>query len=259
MYDDFLGDDTRATMALLECITREGVHQVNIDGVARQLGRSRTTMYRQYGNWRGLLKHAHTQVLQILDDLVQTMFLERREAFDKWWSAVAQMLRTANGRAFRALRGQVAEDEGVERLTIDEVMQLRSLVLWTGNDLVAHRVWVLMLASTGFPAEDPAADTLRELAWSQIATANTPRQLTEKTVGPPWDDCISVRRGPLMSGDTVVPTFGTTVSPWETPPAQWGHSCGHSCADVGRSARPPSAARRHAAGDDLRPSFRLCW
>src|SRR6185436_1913188 len=42
------------TTAVIDCITRDGIHQTSIEVVARELQRSRSALYQRYGNWRGL-------------------------------------------------------------------------------------------------------------------------------------------------------------------------------------------------------------
>lgn len=181
IISEIFGSDTRATTAVLDCIACHGVHNVNIDVVAKQLYRSRSNMYRQFGSWRGLLAHAHAQVLDALDTYLGSCASDRRQTFDAWWAEMSETLRSANGQGFRALRGLVAET-GCEDLAIIEVQRLRSLRLWIDPESVAadetavaaHQAWTLLLAAAAYPEGSAAVEAFRELTWKVLSAAVRP-------------------------------------------------------------------------------------
>jgi hypothetical protein len=176
----FLGPDRRVTMATLDCISTLGIENVNVDVVAKQLTRSRATLYQRFGSWRGLLQHAHGQVLDLLDSYLDVWQLERRPGFEKWWSEVSIVLRHPDGCAFRALRGRVAGDGGCEELALEEVRRLPLLRYWiergleNGVPAVAYKVWMLLLATAAYEPGTKEADDLRELAWSMVGSVDRP-------------------------------------------------------------------------------------
>ncbi|MBL8955179.1 MAG: hypothetical protein JNK82_30660 [Myxococcaceae bacterium] len=159
----------------MHCIARDGIDEVNVDAVGRELCQSRAHLYRRFGDWQGLLRHVHGQVLRAIDAHVPLYEGDAGRSFGTWWQLSATLLRADNGRAFRALRGRVAGDGGVEELAVQELGSMPTFVRWftthtgeAGDQLRALQVWLLLLAATPFPEESEPAMALREAAWGIV-------------------------------------------------------------------------------------------
>lgn len=69
MGTDILGPDYRVTIALLSCVVRDGIENVSVDVVAGEMWRSRAGLYAQFGGWRGMVRHAHSQTVGLFDGM----------------------------------------------------------------------------------------------------------------------------------------------------------------------------------------------
>jgi AcrR family transcriptional regulator len=159
----------------LDCISRDGIDAVNIDAVAAQLRRSRAHLYRRFGSWQGLLRHAHREVAGTFDSYVPLFEHDPRRSFDEWWGMLSALLRSPNGQAFRALRGRVAGDGGCEALVLDELNRMPAFVGWFAKHsgeqegpMCALQAWTLLLASVAFKEVASWALQLREAAWRLV-------------------------------------------------------------------------------------------
>ncbi len=167
--------DYGVTAAVVDCITRDGIHNLSIDVIARELRRSRSALYQQFRNWRGLLKSVHSELFVGFNAHAHFWKDDRQEVFNEWWNGAAHDLRTPLGGAFRAIRGLVAEEGGCEALALSEVRMMPRLVRWLDEQkpadkpvLVAHRLWVFMLAAAPFSIGSPAEQTFRRLAQAEF-------------------------------------------------------------------------------------------
>jgi len=174
--------DYGLTAAVIDCITRDGAHNLSVELVAKELRRSRSALYQQFGSLRRLLKGVHEGLLLRFNAHCSHWDDDRRGVFDRWWNAVAHDLRTPLGAAFRELRGLVAERGGCEMLALEEVRGMPWLIRWLdtmnpadGSGLVAHRLWTAQLAAAPFIIGSPAEQHFRRLAEAELEKLHPPQ------------------------------------------------------------------------------------
>jgi AcrR family transcriptional regulator len=154
--------DVRVERTVLEVIHRVGIEGADTDAVAAELGRARSSLYRQYGPWLSLLEYTHGRVLESLNVRFITLHLQRRAQFEHWWSEVLEFLRMPYGKAFRALRCRLRNED----LELHELAQLPALFAWVGSDVaIARATWSLILSASG------CQEDMREIAWSVAGNA----------------------------------------------------------------------------------------
>ena len=185
--------DERVEKAVLECIAEHGVDQVDVGVVARHLGRARSTLYLQHGDWQTLLLFTHERALEGINTLFPSASGETRAEFEGWWSALNEFLRGPLGVGFLRLRTRLQLKDSLE---VRELAQLPAYLRWVGARVsslvptplaVARTVWLVALSAAVHPA---AMVDLRELAWSLIGSQ--PRRKIE------LDDTRIEALGPLL-------------------------------------------------------------
>lgn len=162
--------DYRVEKAVLRCIAERGIDSADPASVAAILGRGRSTLYRQYGDWKALLEYTHGRTLEAIDALFRCPPAERRSEFDAWWARVLRFLREPHGRAFRALRARIdchVLDEEVCRLpALFEWVGRAAAPLRQGAPSLAQAAWLLLLSASSSEPRSAMEVDFRELVWS---------------------------------------------------------------------------------------------
>jgi AcrR family transcriptional regulator len=144
MYFESMGVEE----ALVECVLEFGVHRVNVDRVARRMGRSRASLYRFFGDWEGVVSAGYCSLIEVLEGRFPSFREEERPvAFDLWWSSVGEFFATPTGKAALALRPIAACHRGFHQLEQEELSRMRSFVAWARSPLIARIAWVLALSA----------------------------------------------------------------------------------------------------------------
>jgi len=196
MAYQYLTADYGVTTAVIDCITRDGVHNVSVDTIARELKRSRSVLFQRFRSLRGLLAAVHEDMLVRFNSHVDHWQENREEVFDRWWKALSHDLRTPFGTGFRALRGLVADEGGCELLAVTEIRGMPALVKWIEGakpnepaPLVAYRLWVYMLAAAPFPLGSPPEEGFRRQAKAELQriwrSNDPPRTAVQPSAGAP--------------------------------------------------------------------------
>ena len=179
MHGDLM--DGNVADALFACIEAHGTDAVNIDDVARRLGRSRSALYRQFGTWTQLVTCVHWQVIELFDDRFPRPGENRRLEFEQWWSELIGFLLTPYGRGALGLRQLASNRVGIGRLEEEELLRLPALAKWLkASPVVVKTTWRLLLSAADPAFDDAQRAELREIVWAVVGA--------ERTVAPATDD-----------------------------------------------------------------------
>jgi AcrR family transcriptional regulator len=160
MYFGDMFVDVRVERAVLAMVHRHGIDGTDVEVVAAELGRARSSLYRQYGSWRDLLAYTHGRIIDAIDKMFICMRSGRRAQFEEWWADASALLVNPSGAAFRMIRWRLMSDEFEQR----ELAMLPNLVAWMGTAGLARAVWNVVLGSI----DEASSAENRELVWMMV-------------------------------------------------------------------------------------------
>lgn len=208
MLHDVKQEARRAlTEAALDVLCEAGPERATLEAVGARLGRSRTSMYREYGTLAVLLEEAHVGAVHWLSRGFGLIRVGTpRAQLEDVFTELRAFGRTPRGQAFRALRSRVAALGDLEDFRRREAEGLVAVRHWLHTlvdrprsrpDLVTELTATLWSLALGRGADDPGPPTETELdlAWQLLA----PHLEPELVSADPEPDLEPTCLGPLLS------------------------------------------------------------
>src|SRR5262245_49278796 len=97
-------EDQRVVTAFTDCIIEHGVAELGVDHVARKLGWSRASLYRQLGSWPQMVRFGYEAMLEWIDAQIPERGDYARLELERWWFALTRLFSSPQGRAILAMR-----------------------------------------------------------------------------------------------------------------------------------------------------------
>lgn len=208
MLYDVKDEARRAFMeAVLDVLRAVGPERATLEAVGARLGRSRTSMYREYGTLPVLLEEAHDAAVSWISRGLGLIHVgEPRAQVEDVFAELRAFARTPRGQAFRALRSRVAALGDLEDFRRREAEGLAAVRHWLHTlvdrprsrpDLVTELTATLWSLALGRGARDPGPPSEAELdlAWQLLS----PHLEPELVPADPEPDLDATCLGPLLS------------------------------------------------------------
>ena len=166
---ELLGTEDPVDHAVFACIASHGIQNVTMDIVARAVGRSRTSFYRQFTSWQELVARTHRRTVGLIDGWFPPPRGDRRLELERLWSSLMAFLSSAWGHAFLAMRPHLASEYGISEVEFLEMRRMPTFVRWVDSSpLVARTVWALVLTAGCPSLRARERHVMRELVWSRF-------------------------------------------------------------------------------------------
>jgi AcrR family transcriptional regulator len=167
---NLLGTEDPTDIAVFECIAMHGIENVTMDMVARRSQRSRAAFYREFSSWRRLLSRVHRRALRLMDWWFPRPEGQPRLELEWWWATMMEFFATSWGRAFLALRPQLATESGMNEVEFQELKMMPALAKWArAPEPIMRAIWAITLSAACPTVGDNERVVMREMVFSLIA------------------------------------------------------------------------------------------
>lgn len=174
----FQQDDKHVVQAFTDCIAEHGVTQLTVDVVARRLGWSRASLYRQLGSWPQMVRFGYEAMLEWIDGQIPQSGADRRVELEEWWSALMSLFALPAGQAVLGMRALAVLHYGAAEVAELEAARLIAFRRWCAGSPAAFLAsWSLVRAAGMQNVGEPARLELREILWLIVGRAEACAEL----------------------------------------------------------------------------------
>lgn len=185
--------------AVLDAVDEVGVDRMTLEAAGSRLGRSRSSMYREYETLAVLLKKAHSAAMDWVSHGFGRMRVGTpRTQVEDVFAELRAFARTPRGQALRALRSRVASLGDLEDFRRCEAEGLVSVRQWLETlvdhshsrpDLVTALTATLWSHALGYGPWDPGPPTPAELelTWQLLSAHFAATELPHPPIEPNLD------------------------------------------------------------------------